>query len=792
MSDPEASEDSRSGSVDPDVQAARRLLPVSAIRTLGVDRWAQWNRPVDLAALIGFIVLVTLLLAPFPVSVKPIPPLESVATDTIRSKRNILVEDTVATEFRRREAGENALPVFDFDADLYTGIGAPIRTALQNMKKRLADSTLSFNDRYQAFQRDFALPINPTTFEIIERLEDPNDVIQAINALFASVLNRYVVDEPSALPDTGGIILRDVSTGETRLLDDVSGIITRDKVEEIMRERATDIEYKSARIVRTWILSTALRLVRPNLTLNDAATQRARVAAIQSAEPVYVRFGAGEVIVHSGDRITPAIQERLRLLYRTSEDASIWPRLIALFVLIGIFALGGAVFLYQSRRPHRIDRKTVYMALAVAGGTLLTCLIVQSVGLSLADGLSLSSSAVPYLLPISLASLIIAALINMRTAILVGAALTLLIAYRVDGSIWFVAYHLAGIITASVLVTRCRKRPDVVKIGLASGAAQMVMAPIVVALSSPFDVGVIAIASMALTSGLMTGLLGSALLPLLERVFEAMTDMRLLELASADSPVLKDLALHAPSTYYHSILIANLAEAAGEAVGVNPLKCRVMALYHRVGEAVRPNALDENQRSRNVLNRLPPNLSVRAVVAPMRDGIEIARKNRFGQVIVDAITQQQGTRLMKTIYVRAAEEARASGMRVDEGDYRYPGPRPQSREAGILMLASMVEAAIRSLKDPDDEKIRARIDKIIEDTMAEGQLDDSGLTVKDLRAISTAFRRVLAMGAHQIRVDDRVDMGLRDATMRLEAANEHHETGNRTVHPLQAVVRRPS
>ena len=108
------------------------------------------------------------------------------------------------------------------------------------------------------------------------------------------------------------------------------------------------------------------------------------------------------------------------------------------------------------------------------------------------------------------------------------------------------------------------------------------------------------------------------------------------------------------------------------------------------------------------------------------------------------------------------------------------------------MLASMVEAAIRSLKDPDDDKIRARVDKIIDDTMAEGQLDDSTLTVKDLRAVSVAFRRVLAMGAHQIRVDDRVDVGLRDATMRLEAANEHDETGNRTVHPLQAVVRRPS
>jgi len=271
-----------------------------------------------------------------------------------------------------------------------------------------------------------------------------------------------------------------------------------------------------------------------------------------------------------------------------------------------------------------------------------------------------------------------------------------------------------------------------------------------------------------------------------------MTDMRLLELASADSPVLKELALHAPGTYYHSILIANLAEAAGEAIGVNPLKCRVMALYHRLGEAVRPIALNENQRSRNVLNRLPPNLAVRVIVSPMRDGIEIARKNRFGQVVIDAITQQQGTMLMKPVYLRAVDEARATGVTVDENDYRYPGPKPRSRETGILMLAGMVEAAIRSLKDPDDQKIRGRVDKVIDDLMSEGQLDDSRLTITDLKAISSAFRRVLAMGAHQIRVDDRVDIGMRDAAMRLEAANEHDETGNSTVHPLPTMARRPS
>jgi cyclic-di-AMP phosphodiesterase PgpH len=792
MSDIEAPKASDPGSVDPDIQAARRLLPVSAIRTLAADQWGRWNTPLDLSLLAVFVILLTVFLAPFPVTVKPIPPLESVATDTVRSKRDILVEDKVATEFRRREAGENALPVFDFDADLYTGIGAPIRTALQNMTMRLTDASLTFNDRFAAFQRDFALPINPTTYEIIERLEDPNDVNRSVDALFASVLNRYVVDEPSALPASGGIILRDVATGETRLLDNVSGVITRENVEEIMRDRAADIEYQSARVIRSWILSTALRLVRSNVTLNDAATQRARTAAIESAEPVYVRFGAGEVIVRNGERITPAIQERLHLLYQTAKTDSIWPEILALLVLIAALLAAGAAFLHQTSRPRRLDRKQVYISLSVAGGTLLICLIVQSIGLSLADILSLSASVVPYLLPISLASLVISALVNLRVGVMVAATLTLLIAYLADASVWFVVYHMAGILAAGLLARRCRKRSDVVKVGLMAGVVQMVMAPIVATLAIPMDAGVASLLTLALGSGLLTGLLASAALPLLERFFEEMTDMRLLELASADNPVLKDLALHAPGTYYHSVLIANLSESAGEAIGANPLRCRVKALYHRIGEAARPNAFNENQRSRNVLHRLPPNLAVRVVVAPIRDGIEIARRNRFGQVIVNAVSQQHGTMLIKPIYLRAVEEARASGTTVNEDDYRYPGPKPQTKPAGILMLATLVEATIRALKDPSDENIRARVDKAIEEAMSDGQLDEAPLTVQDLRLIAEAFRRVLALGAGRLRPDERSEMSLRDAAMRLEAANRHDENGNSTVHPLPTVARRTS
>ena len=381
---------------------------------------------------------------------------------------------------------------------------------------------------------------------------------------------------------------------------------------------------------------------------------------------------------------------------------------------------------------------------------------------------------------------------NLRVGVLVAAALTLLIAYQADATIWFVVYHMAGSLTAVLLARRCRKRADVVKLGVAAGIAQMIVAPIVVTLTGSSDIGLATLLSFALVSGLMAGLLASASLPLLERGFEEMTNMRLLELASADNPVLKDLALHAPGTYYHSILIANLAEAAGEAIGANPLRCRVKALYHRIGEAMRPNAFNENLRSRNVLNRLPPNLAVRVAVAPIRDGIEIARKNRFGQMIVNAVSQQHGTMLIKPIYLRALDEARASGTMVNEDDYRYPGPKPQTKPAGILMLATLVEAVIRALKNPSEENIRARIDKAVEEAVQDGQLDECPLTVQDLQLIAEAFQRVLALSADQLRSDERSEMSLRDAAMRLEAANRHDENGNSTVHPMPTVARRSS
>jgi putative nucleotidyltransferase with HDIG domain len=254
----------------------------------------------------------------------------------------------------------------------------------------------------------------------------------------------------------------------------------------------------------------------------------------------------------------------------------------------------------------------------------------------------------------------------------------------------------------------------------------------------------------AAASGAMTGVMTLGLLPLFELLFDETTDPRLLELASADSPLLKELALKAPGTYYHATMVANLAEAGADAVGANGLCCRVMALYHDIGKIRRPSYFAENQRDGvNIHDRLPPDVSARVLFAHIRDGIDIAREARLGGTILAAITQHQGTGLLRGFY----EKALARGYNGAPENYRYPGPRPRQRETGILLLADSIEAATRATKDPSPAALREQIRQLIAERIQDGQLDECGLTLRDLAALEEVFTRTLALGVFHNRID---------------------------------------
>jgi putative nucleotidyltransferase with HDIG domain len=445
------------------------------------------------------------------------------------------------------------------------------------------------------------------------------------------------------------------------------------------------------------------------------------------------------------------------------------------------------LFFWRARQPLRLGRKACYLALSIVAAASVISIGSYLAGRGLIEGLGLGLSAAPYLMPVALVTVLVALLVDSRTSLLAGVGLALLVSYRADGDMWLVTYFVIGVLVAGAAARHCKRRSDLLKTGLVIGLSQSAAIPIILVLSgTPLEPENLAAVLAALISGVLLSLAALGLMPLLEYVYNETTDMRLMEMASADNPLLKELALHSPGTYFHSVVMGNLAEAAADAIGANSLQCRVMALYHDIGKMRRPSYFAENQKGGNVHDRLPPELSARIIFAHIKDGIDIAVKLRLGRPVLDAITQHQGTTLLRTFYAKAVERARAEGREVDESEFRYPGPRPMSKEAGILMLADSVEAATRALKDPSPAEVKARIHMIIGERIADGQLDHCQLTMKDLAAIEDAFTRVITLGVYHNRIEYPTLPGGISEKLNDEDRGDHR------IHKLPGLAERPS
>ncbi len=269
----------------------------------------------------------------------------------------------------------------------------------------------------------------------------------------------------------------------------------------------------------------------------------------------------------------------------------------------------------------------------------------------------------------------------------------------------------------------------------------------------PFDEQFLFKMVFALAGGLLSAMIVNGTIPLVESLFKYTTDIKLLELANLNTPVLRDLMIQAPGTYHHSVVVGNLVEAAAEAINANPLLARVAAYYHDIGKVRKPLYFIENLGSgENKHDKLAPSMSALILMAHVKDGVELAREHKLGTTLVEIIRQHHGTALIKFFYDKARSKQDPESQQVEERDYRYPGPKPQTREAALIMLADAVEAASRTLTDPTPARIQGMVQKIINNIFIDGQLDECELTLKDLHNIAKSFNGILS-GIYHHRID---------------------------------------
>ena len=494
----------------------------------------------------------------------------------------------------------------------------------------------------------------------------------------------------------------------------------------------------------TAVYEVASGYLRPNQTIDQEQTIARRQAAMEEVAPVAVTVPKGGQVIKRGEIVTARDALVLTAL-GVAQTRSGWPVWLGIFI---ITLLEGAVFFLLLRRFN----KTTGLA-----NIMLLALVTLMLGFTVLARLLVLHPLSPYLVPVAGLGMLVAIILNARSAFLSVAVLSLNLGLLTDLQM---RYSLVGILVGALavyLVSRVVERARL----LGAGAIVMVIAWFTVFIVELFREASAGAALRTGLWGLAQGLLAWVLvvlvLLLLDLVFNLNTPLRLLELANPAQPLLKKLLQVAPGTYNHSIQMGNLAEAAAEAIGADPLLARVGAYYHDIGKTVRPEYFVENQiYVDNPHDRLSPNLSKLAITSHVRDGEQLAKQNGLPTPVIEIIRQHHGTSVLSFFYHKARTASRDP---VDEETYRYEEEKPRSKEAAIIMLADGVEAAVRALPNPTRRKIQGVIQEVFKQRIQDGQLDESELTLGDLHKIQESFDISLrGQLGHRIKYPDKPDV----------------------------------
>jgi putative nucleotidyltransferase with HDIG domain len=738
--------------------------------------WIQdaWRRTLELRFLwiLVYLLVGTWALMPrFEAVGRPVVAGDIAAREYIATQ-DLMVPDQATTAERRRQAREAVLAVYDRDvalrASVDRGLETLFRTGREWVKLGLPDPELEGSrstDLAPHLEELTELRITPEQFELLAGLGFSEDLEETLRSLANELLRRGIVDNRALLIENRakGVTLRNLETGREQIV--VNLFDYREYPEEVRDIATTRIRAMSGLTTRqrTGLAQFVVDNVTPNVFPNRTETLARQDRAESATAPVFQSVRQGQVIVRKGDRISPSQAQAIDTL---RGDRSVRAQILPLLGSVLLLTLGAGV-LWAGLRHESYPHKSAKQLLSECLILVTFMLVMGRLGLWISQGLGDYAFSLPgtgaesyiYAIPLASLGLVVALLYGRSMALLLAvvyAVLTAQIAGR--GSFTLAIYCLAGSLTAIYALQRfpVRHRFAMARVGMVIGLVN-VMAILVVTALARTDRATPELLGFDTLFGLLGGLLAAAtasfLVPIFEALFSITTDLRLVELSNTNLPLLRRLAFEAPGSFQHSLMVANLAKAGCSEIGADSTLAYAAGLYHDVGKIYRPEYFIENQHSsHNPHDNLSPSMSVLVLVNHIKDGLDLATQYRLPRPMRDAIAQHHGSRLINFFYRRALEQQAKDAPPLVEEEYRYPGPRPQSRVMGVLMLADGVEAASRTLVDPTPLTIRSVIEKIFEDCIKDGQLDETDLTLADLNRISDAFFHVLSNIFHR-RVD---------------------------------------
>ena len=711
--------------------------------------------------------VLTLLLAPQFSVFRPNYTIGTVLDFDIRADHDFLVEDKIATERKKMEASRAIEPVFDYDRNTpdilalrlteafglldtrYYHASPQIREALNRL------SPTDFQKKIKTeFEQNTGITLTDEEFSAFHRKEFSaalcTDMIRLLQSFKGEEDNYLELPTSKALQKSmlpaNGHAAREA--GKT-----IVAIADIDNLEDYFAKPASAIFGKDDEPLRRAAVSVAGKLVRPHLNLNRIATEKHRKWILDQIKPVYYKVKKNELIARAGEPLSYLDLNKIEAFYSTESGTMFNGK-----VLVGFFftiLLLTIIFHQSSKALLRDIRKSNRDLLFLSMVMLLHVLFIKS-GIFIAESIAqtfplFSTDTLYFALPFAWSTLLVAVFLNRAVAFILAIFSAILVTFLFEVKLPIFLFAFLGSAAPGYRLVYFRQRSAFFRSGLfAAGINIIVVFCITLFAGSASWLDILLRMAMASVGGLLSGLIVAGVTPVFESIFGYTTDIKLMELSNLNQPLLQRMIVEAPGTYHHSIIVASMVEAAAESIRANPLLARVSAYYHDIGKLSKPLYFIENQQGwKNKHDKLSPKMSSLVIISHVKEGCELAQKYKLGRTITNIIRQHHGMSVVSYFYEKAQKDKDPSVRSIPQSDFRYPGPKPQTREAGLVLLGDVVEASSRTLTDPTPSRIRNLVQSRIRQIFTDGQLDDCELTMHDMNTIAESFVRTLTGIFHQ-------------------------------------------
>jgi putative nucleotidyltransferase with HDIG domain len=677
-----------------------------------------------------------------------------IAPSDVVSPIDLTIEDTETTAKRKAEAEETVLPVYSLDQNAFLNTQDKISQFFELGRSWLkkAPSQRRVAELQKEVSADFGFELPSSELETLAKLDFSEETEDTLVSLIGKISSEGIIVSKNLFirrePERGFILMRGPGNEKPTKVDEVLDL--RESKQKFAAEvDKLELPSKTKRALQ----GLADVFMTPNIAYNKVETDARKLRARERVETVFYRIKQGKVIIRKGDEVTPETIKWINIINQNLKEKRGW-----VIAFIGTFLLFALIFIalwYYLKSLLKF--KAAQRIFMMMGTTLVLGLLAYKLSLFLATIFSEKSGtpilsnldAYKYAFPYQFGVILFAFLTTNTLSLAFCILNSILVGYLFLDNFYFTIFSFIGGLAAiyGIKYYQKQRRTSALRAGL------FVLAPVNLFVILTFELirerlGGPELFVTEVAMGVIGGVLGASLafllLPLFETVFGFVTPTRLLELTNSDLPVFKQMAMEAPGSYHHSLIVATLAEKAAEEVGLDAMLVKAGALYHDIGKVKRPEYFIENiSRNPDLHKDLTPSMSTLVIVNHVKEGAEMAKKLKLPRKIRDIIEQHHGSSLVRYFYHKAKEKYNPEMQTIGEESYRYPGPAPQSKEAALIMLADSVEAASRSLKSPTRENLKRVISEIFENYLQDGQLDESDFSLRDLRAIATSFHSTL-------------------------------------------------